>query len=38
MRFIITGLIGLMPFVASPVFAANAATQEANKENRDRVL
>jgi predicted SnoaL-like aldol condensation-catalyzing enzyme len=32
MRSIIIGLIGLLPFVASPVLAADAATQEANKK------
>ena len=32
MRFIIIGLIGALPFVASPVLAADAATQEANKK------
>ena len=32
MRSIIIGLIGVLPFVASPVLAADAATQEANKK------
>src|SRR5437879_1340709 len=32
MRFILVGLIGALPFVASPVLAADAATQEANKK------
>ena len=32
MRFIIIGLIGVLPFIASPVLAADAATQEANKK------
>ena len=31
MRSIIIGLIGVLPFVASPVLAADAATQEGNK-------
>jgi hypothetical protein len=32
MRSIIIGLIGLLPFIASPVVAADPATQEANKK------
>jgi hypothetical protein len=32
MRSIIIGLVGVLPFVASPVLAADAATQEANKK------
>ena len=32
MRSIIIGGIGALPFIASPVFAADAATQEANKK------
>ena len=32
MRSIIIGLIGVLPFIASPVLAADAATQEANKK------
>ena len=32
MRSIIIGLIGVLPFVASPALAADAATQEANKK------
>src|SRR5438270_6825741 len=32
MRFILIGLIGALPFVASPVLAADAATQEANRK------
>ena len=32
MRFITIGLIGVLPFLASPVLAADAATQEANKK------
>ena len=32
MRFIFVGLIGVLPFIASPVLAADAATQEANKK------
>jgi predicted SnoaL-like aldol condensation-catalyzing enzyme len=33
MRFIVIGLVGLLPLVASPVLAADAATQEANKKS-----
>ena len=32
MRFILVGLIGVLPFIASPVVAADTATQEANKK------
>ena len=32
MRSIIIGLIGALPFIASPVLAADAATQQANKK------
>ena len=32
MRFLFVGLIGVLPFNASPVLAADAATQEANKK------
>jgi len=32
MRFILVGLIGILPLIASPVLAADAATQEANKK------
>ena len=32
MRFILVGLIGVLPLIASPVLAADAATQEANKK------
>ena len=32
MRFILVGLVGVLPLMASPVLAADAATQEANKK------
>ena len=32
MRSILIGLTGLLTFAVSPVFAADAATQEANKK------
>ena len=32
MRFILVGLISVLSFIASPVLAADAATQEANKK------